>query len=122
MPTIKKNTITIDALPKDTDVTLKVKTNSKLPQRVTIKRNGVVEKIFSGTGEKNTIQGEHTLISNGVLEATFEYQKQEQWLPAALESGGPYNIGQYRMLVVVSESSDDSDYNDAILELSWSAR
>jgi len=36
-----------------------------------------------------------------------------------LNTGGPYLIGSYNLLIIVAENGDDSDYNDAILEFSW---
>jgi len=39
--------------------------------------------------------------------------------PSSLNSGGPYAIGNYNLLVVVAENGDDSDYTDSIVEFSW---
>lgn len=40
-------------------------------------------------------------------------------MPSALNSGGPYRVGQYNLMVVVAENGDDVDYDDAVLEFSW---
>ncbi|MDC0711850.1 fucose-binding lectin II [Stigmatella sp. ncwal1] len=110
-------------LPTSAKVHVKAKTNSKNTQRIALKdKSGDVDLLFSGTGEGNSIIGDATFTgdSNSVLNATFEYSEGSGvFKPAKLNTGGPYEIGQYNLMIVVAENGDDSDYNDSILEFSW---
>ncbi|MFJ1937672.1 fucose-binding lectin II [Kitasatospora sp. NPDC088160] len=108
------------ALPAGAQVAVKVKTNSKLLQSVKLtSKDGQVDQLFTGTGERNTI-GQTALTGVSQLVATFEYGESEGVLkPSNLNSGGPYEIGAYNLMVIVAENGDDSDYNDTVLEFSW---
>ncbi|MFF3005041.1 fucose-binding lectin II [Kitasatospora sp. NPDC057940] len=109
------------ALPAGAQVAVKVKTNSKLLQSVKLtSKDGQVDQLFTGTGERNNIIGQTTLTGVSQLVATFEYGESEGALkPSRLNSGGPYDIGAYNLMVIVAENGDDADYNDTILEFSW---
>ncbi|MEU0634091.1 fucose-binding lectin II [Streptomyces sp. NPDC005989] len=110
------------ALPAGVTVQVKVKTNSKAMQKVTLKDNhDRVDLEFAGTGEKNTI-GDKTItpVDKSLFTAVFEYAGDDGvFKPSKLNSGGPYDIGNYHLMVVVAENGDDSDYNDTVLEFSW---
>ncbi|MFF7452978.1 fucose-binding lectin II [Kitasatospora sp. NPDC008115] len=109
-------------LPPGITAAVKVRTNSHLTQKVALTRNdGTVDHVFSGTGEHNTQIGTATVEGGeSVLAATFEYSSDDgAFKPSRLNSGGPYEIGTYNLLVIVAENGDDADYNDAILEFSW---
>ncbi|WP_437562142.1 fucose-binding lectin II [Sorangium sp. So ce542] len=125
MPQLNGNTCEIDELPDGVTVTIKVTTNSRHTQRITVTRNDEVLCVFAGSGERNAMTGQSTIVANSraKLQAKFEYQTDinAEWRKShQLKSGGPYAIGSYNLLVVVAENGDDSDYNDSVLELSWS--
>ncbi|AGP35920.1 hypothetical protein SCE1572_16265 [Sorangium cellulosum So0157-2] len=106
-------------------VTIKVTTNSRHTQRITVTRNDEVLCVFAGSGERNAMTGQSTIVANSraKLQAKFEYQTDinAEWRKShQLKSGGPYAIGSYNLLVIVAENGDDSDYNDSVLEFSWS--
>ncbi|GAA1993413.1 hypothetical protein GCM10009738_87980 [Kitasatospora viridis] len=109
-------------LPAGMTVQVKVKSNSQLTQKVTLKdATAGVDLEFTGTGERNTIIGDKTITAGQrPLNAVFEYAGADGvFKPSKLNSGGPYDIGNYHMMVVVAENGDNADYNDTILELSW---
>ncbi|AUX31300.1 MULTISPECIES: fucose-binding lectin II [Sorangium] len=125
MPQLNGNTCEIDELPDGVTVTIKVTTNSRHTQRITVTRNDEVLCVFAGSGERNAMTGQSTIVANSraKLQVKFEYQTDinAEWLKSRqLKSGGPYTIGSYNLLVIVAENGDDSDYNDSVLELSWS--
>ncbi|MFD7450022.1 fucose-binding lectin II [Kitasatospora sp. NPDC059827] len=109
------------SLPDGAKVAIKAKTNSSFTQKVAVtSKDGEVDYLFTGTGERNTISGAETITGPRQLVATFEYSEADgNWKASKLNSGGPYDIGNYHLMVVVAENGDDADYNDAILELSW---
>ncbi|MFE7532543.1 fucose-binding lectin II [Kitasatospora sp. NPDC057542] len=117
---VKDNTAEI-SLPADAKVTVKAKTNSSSTQQVRLTgKDGTVDLLFSGTGEHNTAIGQETITGPAVLTAVFEFAAADgAFRPSKLNSGGPYAIGNYNLLVVVAENGDDADYNDTILEFSW---
>ncbi|WP_437923885.1 fucose-binding lectin II [Sorangium sp. So ce291] len=124
MPQLNGNTCEIDELPDGVTVTIKVTTNSRHTQKVTVTRNDEVLSVFAGSGERNAMTGQSTIVasSRAKLQAKFEYQTDinAEWLKSSqLKSGGPYTIGNYNLLVIVAENGDDSDYNDSIVEFSW---
>ena len=124
MPQLNGNTCEIDELPDGVTVTIKVTTNSRHTQKVTVTRNNEVLSVFAGSGERNAMTGQSTIVasSRAKLQAKFEYQTDinAEWLKSReLKSGGPYTIGNYNLLVIVAENGDDSDYNDSIVEFSW---
>ncbi|WP_437614402.1 fucose-binding lectin II [Sorangium sp. So ce834] len=125
MPQLNGNTCEIDELPDGVTVTIKVTTNSRHTQRITVTRNDEVLCVFAGSGERNAMTGQSTIVANSraKLQVKFEYQTDinAEWIKSRqLKSGGPYTIGSYNLLVIVAENGDDSDYNDSVLELSWS--
>lgn len=110
-------------LPPGVKVQVKVKSSSKSEQHVTLRdKSGAVRLEFSGSGE-NQIIGEATVNTseNYQLDAVFAYAVADDIRNPSkgLNSGGPYEIGNYNLMVVVAENGDDNDYNDAILEFSW---
>ncbi|MFF2747380.1 fucose-binding lectin II [Kitasatospora sp. NPDC058048] len=117
---VKDNTAEI-SLPAGTQVTVKAKTNSSSVQQVRLTgQDGGVDLLFSGTGERNTVIGQETVTGQAGLKAVFEYAGADGvFRPSKLNSGGPYEIGNYNLLVVVAENGDDADYNDTVLEFSW---
>lgn len=124
MPQLNGNTCEIDELPDGVTVTVKVTTNSRYTQKITVTRNDEVLCVFAGSGERNAMTGQSTIVasSRAKLQAKFEYQTDinAEWLKShQLKSGGPYTIGNYSLMVIVAENGDDSDYNDSILEFSW---
>ncbi|WP_437596595.1 fucose-binding lectin II [Sorangium sp. So ce590] len=124
MPQLTGNTCEIDELPDGVTVTIKVTTNSRYTQKITVTRNDEVLCVFAGSGERNAMTGQSTVVSNAraKLRAKFEYQTDinAEWLKSRqLKSGGPYVIGNYNLMVIVAENGDDGDYNDSILEFSW---
>ncbi|KYF93816.1 hypothetical protein BE17_25105 [Sorangium cellulosum] len=124
MPQLNGNTCEIDELPDGVTVTIKVTTNSRHTQKVTVTRNDEVLSVFAGSGERNAMTGQSNIVasSRAKLQAKFEYQTDinAEWLKSSqLKSGGPYTIGNYNLLVIVAENGDDSDYNDSIVEFSW---
>ncbi|WP_437964866.1 fucose-binding lectin II [Sorangium sp. So ce260] len=125
MPQLNGNTCEIDELPDGVTVTIRVTTNSRYTQKITVTRNDEVLCVFAGSGERNAMTGQSTVVasSRAKLQAKFEYQTDinAEWLKSRqLKSGGPYTVGNYNIMVIVAENGDDSDYNDGILELSWS--
>ncbi|WP_437808040.1 fucose-binding lectin II [Sorangium sp. So ce1078] len=125
MPQLNGNTCEIDELPDGVTVTIRVTTNSRHTQKITVTRNDEVLCVFAGSGERNAMTGQSTVVasSRAKLQAKFEYQTDinAEWLKSRqLKSGGPYTIGSYNVMAIVAENGDDSDYNDGILELSWS--
>ncbi|MGK3960925.1 fucose-binding lectin II [Sorangium sp. So ce118] len=124
MPQLNGNTCEITELPDGVTVTIKVTTNSRHTQKITVTRNDEVLSVFAGSGERNAMTGQSTIVasSRAKLQAKFEYQTDinAEWLKSSqLKSGGPYTIGNYNLLVIVAENGDDSDYNDSIVEFSW---
>lgn len=124
MPQLNGNTCEINELPDGVFVSIKVTTNSRFTQRITITRNDEVLCVFAGSGEHNAMTGQSTIVANAraKLRAKFEYQKDldGEWQESRqLKFGGPYTIGHYNLLVIVAENGDDNDYNDSILEFSW---
>ncbi|MFF2117053.1 fucose-binding lectin II [Kitasatospora sp. NPDC058184] len=117
---VKGNTAEI-SLPAGAQVTVKAKTNSSNVQKVQLtSKDGVVDLAFSGTGERNAVIGQQTITGQAGLTATFEFASAEgDFRPSKLNSGGPYEIGAYNLMVLVAENGDDADYNDTILEFSW---
>ncbi|WP_181799525.1 fucose-binding lectin II [Kitasatospora acidiphila] len=109
------------SLPAGARITVKAKTNSSLVQKVSVtSKDRAVDYQFTGTGERNTVSGQETFTGPSQLSATFEYSDSAGvFKPSKLNSGGPYDIGSYHLMVIVAENGDDSDYNDAILEFSW---
>ncbi|XXY47530.1 fucose-binding lectin II [Sorangium sp. So ce269] len=125
MPQLNGNTCEIDELPDGVTVTIRVTTNSRHTQKVTVTRNDEVLCVFAGSGERNAMTGQSTIVasSRAKLQARFEHQTDinAAWLQSTqLKSGGPYTIGSYNLLVIVAENGDDSDYNDSVVEFSWS--
>ncbi|KAG8424720.1 hypothetical protein J3458_001491 [Metarhizium acridum] len=98
---------------------LKVKANFRSVQYVRIKVDNE-EFEASGSGEGNTIIFDRKLGTPcKKISATFEYQTENGGkLQSKLRSGGPYDIGRYKTLIVVAENGDDADYNDVIFEIS----
>ncbi|WP_437574362.1 fucose-binding lectin II [Sorangium sp. So ce887] len=124
MPQLNGNACEIDELPDGVTVTIKVTTNSRYTQKITVTRNDEVLCVFAGSGERNAMTGQSTVVSNSraKLQAKFEYQTDinAEWIKSRqLKSGGPYTIGNYNLMVIVAENGDDGDYNDSILEFSW---
>lgn len=117
---IKNNTAEI-TLPAGVTVNVKAKTNSSSAQTVTVtSTDGSVNLQFSGAGERNASAGQSTITGQSQVTATFQYSDSNGVSqPSRLNSGGPYQIGSYNLMVIVAENGDDSDYNDAILEFSW---
>ncbi|MGK4582203.1 fucose-binding lectin II [Kitasatospora sp. HPMI-4] len=109
------------SLPDGATVNVKVKTNSSSPQTVKLtSKDGEVDQVFTGSGERNAVAGQTTITGQRQIFATFEYSAADgQASPGKLNSGGPYEIGTYNLMVIVGENGDDADYNDAILEFSW---
>ncbi|GJN76037.1 hypothetical protein PLICBS_010148 [Purpureocillium lilacinum] len=101
---------------------LRIKVNTTRTQNVTIQAD---DEQFSatGSGESNKIIFERAFSPpRKKFSITFKYDGGDGKLaPSKLKSGGPYNIGTYRMLVVVAENGDDSDYNDVVAEFSGHA-
>lgn len=106
-------------LPSGVSISLKAKSNSSALQRITINDGSQDILAFTGSGEGNSIIGQGTLTDKTQLTIKFEFQQGGQWKGSVLNSGGPYVIGTYNMLIVVAENGDDSDYNDSILEFTW---
>ncbi|MEU5216797.1 fucose-binding lectin II [Streptomyces sp. NPDC020807] len=107
-------------LPADAQITVTAKTNSRLPQKVALtSQDGTVNHLFTGSGEANTVIGQATFTGASRLGATFEFSPSGSFSPSKLNSGGPYELGTYNVLLIVAENGDDSDYNDSILEFSW---
>ncbi|MER7585543.1 fucose-binding lectin II [Kitasatospora sp. NPDC097691] len=108
-------------LPADVEVTVKVKTNSPHTQKVQLtSKDGSVDRSFTGSGERNTVIGDSRITGQDLYFATFEFAPADGvFMPSRLNSGGPYAIGNYNILVVVAENGDDADYNDTVLEFSW---
>ena len=124
MPQLNGNTCEINELPDGVTVTIKVTTNSRHTQKVTVTRDDEVLCVFAGSGERNAMTGQSTIVasSRAKLQARFEYQTDinAEWRKSSqLNSGGPYTIGNYNLLVIVAENGDDDDYNDSIVEFSW---
>ncbi|MFD4657845.1 fucose-binding lectin II [Kitasatospora sp. NPDC058444] len=117
---VKDNTAEI-SLPAGAQVTVKAKTNSSTTQQVRITgQDSGVDLLFSGTGERNTVIGQQTITGQAGLKAVFEFDGADgAFKPSKLNSGGPYEIGAYNLMVIVAENGDDADYNDTILEFSW---
>ncbi|MFF2074763.1 fucose-binding lectin II [Kitasatospora sp. NPDC058162] len=109
------------SLPAGAKVTIKAKTNSRFTQKISAtSKDGAVDYLFTGTGEHNSVAGQTTITGPSQIVATFEFSEADgNWKASRLNSGGPYDIGNYHLLVVVAENGDDADFNDAILELSW---
>lgn len=125
MPQLNGNTCEIDELPDGVTVTIRVTTNSRNTQRITVTRNDEVLCVFAGSGERNAMTGQSSIVASAraKLRVKFEYQTDmnADWLRSRqLKSGGPYTIGDYNLMVIVAENGDDNDYNDSVLELSWS--
>ena len=98
-------------------MTVKVKTNSSTEQHVLLNIDST-ETSVEGSGERKTLKSFSLDPSASKMTATFTHGDKSARKPAkGLNSGGPYQIGQYRLMVVVAENGDDSDYNDAILEI-----
>jgi len=117
-----KGNIAEVSVPHGIEISVKVKTNSKFVQKVELKdKSGAVIKSFTGSGEHNSIAGQETFKTDGIVHASFEFSQDSggSWKHSALNSGGPYLIGSYNLLVIVAENGDDADYNDSILEFSW---
>ncbi|WP_329568598.1 fucose-binding lectin II [Kitasatospora sp. NBC_01266] len=107
--------------PAGAEVAVRVKTNSRRTQIIRVtSADGSVDQVFSGSGERG-LAGEATITGAVRLSATFEYHRTagRGAMPSALNSGGPYRVGQYNLMVVVAENGDDVDYDDAVLEFSW---
>jgi hypothetical protein len=124
MSQLTGNACEIDEPPDGVTVTIKVTTNSRHTQKITVTRNDEVLCVFAGSGERNAMTGQSTIVSNSraKLQAKFEYQTDinAEWIKSRqLKSGGPYTIGHYNLMVIVAENGDDGDYNDSILEFSW---
>ncbi|WP_405188772.1 fucose-binding lectin II [Streptomyces anulatus] len=113
-------------LPAGVTVHVKVKTNSKATQKVALtSKDGTVDHEFSGAGEKNMVIGETTITpgADSPFNAVFEYSGDDNVLkPSKLNCGGPYDIGNFHMVLVVAENGDDEDFNDTVLEFSWFAK
>ena len=109
------------SLPTATTVTVRAKTNSSLTQTVTVTSpDGTVNLQFTGTGEHSTPIGNATITGQSQVTATFAYTDASgNTIASKLNTGGPYTIGAYNQLLVVAENGDDTDYNDAIIEFSW---
>lgn len=116
---LKGNKAEIKNLPKN-PIKLTVKTNSKHSQRVTVKGEGI-DYIFFGSGEAKVIGTENITNAPSTITADFVSHSQADGTarPSTLKSGGPYDIGNYNLFVIVAENGDDSDYNDAVFEMSW---
>ncbi|MGW3182916.1 fucose-binding lectin II [Kitasatospora sp. NPDC001119] len=116
----KGNTAEI-SLPAGAKVAVKAKTNSSNVQKVRLtSKDGVVDLAFSGTGEHNAVIGQQTITGQAGLTAVFEFSDGDGvFKPSRLNSGGPYEIGAYNLMVLVAENGDDADYNDTVLEFSW---
>ncbi|RGD56681.1 hypothetical protein DR950_01745 [Kitasatospora xanthocidica] len=117
---VKGNTAEI-SLPAGAKVAVKAKTNSSNAQKVQLtSKDGNVALSFSGSGERNAVIGQETITGQAGLTAVFEFASAEgDFRPSKLNSGGPYEIGAYNLMVLVAENGDDADYNDTILEFSW---
>ncbi|KAM4059000.1 hypothetical protein HRG_008126 [Hirsutella rhossiliensis] len=102
---------------KWTGLNLRIKTNSKVVQRVEVKAG---EESFeaTGSGEGNNMILQRKFDSLQKAVATFTYESDGSFKPSKLRSGGPYDIGTYRLLVVVAENGDDADFNDIVFEFS----
>ncbi|MGV9823094.1 fucose-binding lectin II [Nocardia xishanensis] len=115
---------TITELPAGALVTVKVKTNSRHPQKVRFWDDlGGIDYVFSGAGAANTEIGRASLRATGQpYSVDFAYSGDgDGWQQSIVKRGGPYDIGSYHLLVLVAENGDDADYNDAIVEFSWYA-
>ncbi|AUX26712.1 uncharacterized protein SOCEGT47_072820 [Sorangium cellulosum] len=124
MPQLNGNTCEINELPDGVTVTIKVATNSRYTQKITVTRDDEVLCVFAGSGERNAMSGQSTIVANSraKLDVRFEYQTDinAAWCKSRqLKFGGPYTIGNYNLLVIVAENGDDEDYNDSVLEFSW---
>ncbi|WP_275462243.1 fucose-binding lectin II [Streptomyces noursei] len=110
-------------LPTGVAIAVKAKSNASTTQKVTIKgHDGEVNLEFTGDGERNHIFGQETITlkSEAPLAAVFEYAIDGVFTASkGTNAGGPYDIGNYHILVLVAENGDDADYNDTILEFSW---
>lgn len=102
------------------EVKVKAKTNSEKIQKITLKnKNNKVDYVYTGSGEKTNI-GDNTIInSDNIFYVSLEYSNDGVFKPSKIKSGGPYEIGNYNLMVIVAENGDDTDYNDSILEFSW---
>lgn len=124
MPQLNGNTCEIDELPDGVTVTIRATTNSRHTQKITVTRNDEVLCAFTGSGERNAMTGQSTIVasSRAKLRATFEYQTDinAEWRKSSqLKSGGPYTVGNHNFMVIVAENGDDNDYNDSVLEFNW---
>jgi hypothetical protein len=120
MTYIKDNVAEISDFPRDTSISVKAKTNSSRIQKITVAGIGTADFVFQGSGERNTIIGQTSFTASSGVTVKFEYLNGDGTVSnSKLNSGGPYQIGAYNLLVFVAENGDDSDFNDAILEFSW---
>jgi hypothetical protein len=105
---------------RDISISVKAKTNSSRIQKITVAGSGTADFVFQGSGERNTIIGETSFTASSGVTVKFEYLAGDGTVSnSTLNSGGPYQIGSYNLLVIVAENGDDSDFNDAIIEFSW---
>ncbi len=87
MPQLTGNACEIDEPPDGVTVTIKVTTNSRHTQKITVTRNDEVLCVFAGSGERDAMTGQSTVVSNSraKLQAKFEYQTDinAEWLKPA---------------------------------------
>lgn len=116
---VRSNQVTFTP-PSNVVITAKVKTNSYLLQRVEINSDNN-KKVFTGKGERNNLIGQMEYKSVSTIIIIFEYSRDDgkTWNKANVKTAGPYSIGRTNVFLAVSESGDDSDYNDSIVQLDW---
>jgi hypothetical protein len=97
-----------------TNMVVEVISNSSFDQQVQLDMDGSKETV-TGTGEKNSVKTVKIPDGTSKLVATFTYGKDKK--PSELQHGGPFEIGTYKMLMVVAENGDDDDFNDVVLQI-----
>jgi len=118
---------TLVYLPFDTHVVVQAFANAAWTQKVSFAPRSGESFEFLGSGEDNTLFGSRAINTPEPEEAQPGFEvavgiqhENGAWEDSKLLQGRPYAVGDYRMICVVSEDSNDDDWNDCIVLFSWS--
>ncbi len=119
---------TLVYLPFDTYVVVQGFTNAAWMQKVTCRPRSGEDFELLGNGENNTLIGTEAITTSAPEEGQpgfevavgVQHEPGGGWVDSELLQGREYAVGDYRMIGVVSEDSNDDDWNDCIVLFGWS--
>jgi hypothetical protein len=119
---------TVVHLPFDTYVVIQAFASAAWLQKTTFTPRSGEGFAFEGNGEDNAEIGKQALTTPEPEEGQpgfavslgVQHEGGGGWQDSQLLQGRQYAVGDYNLICVVSEDSNDDDWNDCVVLFSWS--